>query len=819
MKRILLLVSTLFAFAAYAQDFNHYVADPNGEPREHQVDVTHMLLDVSFKPEKGEVIGRVEHSFTPLRSAVDTIFWDGPGITFKKVVLVTDGRETEVQFDVTPKGIVTRFSPPLSWDKSYKMVFEYTATPSKGIYFIGWNTPEATDQRNQTRRQIWTQGQGIDHRHWIPMYDDMNDKFVTETITRFDSKYKVLSNGKLIKKMKNKDETTTWHYKMPGQHAGYLLMLGVGDYDVKESRTSRGTPVQFWYYPEHEDKKDLTSLYTEKIIEFLEDETGVAYPWGAYSQIMVQDFMYGAMENTSATIFGDFFNVDEYSFNDRSYVSVNAHELTHQWFGDLITARSGTGTWLQESFATYYAKLFMASVYGEDDYSMSRRNEVKSALAASKKDNFPIVHTRAGSSRVYQKGSRVLGMLRYVIGGEEFKRVVNYYVDKHAYGNVVTRDFELAIQDVTGRSMGWFFDQWLYRGGEPAYDVSYENYGNKTVMNITQSQAKSMTTGLFRMPINCGVYFTDGSKVETTKWVSSQTEQVVFDHESDKEIAYVLFDIGSQVMKSVTFEKTTEELIAQLENAQYMIDRYDALVALKQVDIEAKRSALQAAFERESHRMIKAEIVRQLAKDSKSNFFLITKLPKEDVRVKRALVSDCKNVNVYKSVFESALSDKSYTNIESSLRCLCEAGGENVDAYFERTRNIIGQGHNVRITWLSYKVDQLKSDSSQLIRDKSSNYYRYLNELTRYTSNQYEFRTRLNAMQAIKKFNYLNVQAIVSLMDASLSRNRRLAGPARQILTWYNEQYQMKKAIQQVFNQSKFSEADKKRLRQMKIVE
>ena len=163
-------------------------------------------------------------------------------------------------------------------------------------------------------------------------------------------------------------------------------MLAIDRYAVKETKTKNGTPIQFWYYPEHPEKVEPTSLHTEKIIEFLEDETGFPYPWGTYSQVMVQDFMYGAMENTSATIFGDFFNVDEKGFNDRNYVSVNAHEATHQWFGDIVTARSGRGTWLQESFATYYAKLFMKSVYGADEYAIIMRNEVRSALAAGKED-------------------------------------------------------------------------------------------------------------------------------------------------------------------------------------------------------------------------------------------------------------------------------------------------------------------------------------------------------------------------------------------------------------------------------------------------
>jgi len=174
---------------------------------------------------------------------------------------------------------------------------------------------------------------------------------------------------------------------------------------------------------------------------------------------------------------------------------------------------------------------------------------------------------------------------------------------------------------------------------------------------------------------------------------------------------------------------------------------------------------------------------------------------------------------VYKSVFESGLSDKSYVNKEAALRCLCEDKGKNRDAYFERTKNDIGLGHNVRITWLSYKLDQLKSDSVEQLRDKSSNYYTYLNELTAYSSNLYEFRTRISAMRAIKKFNYLNANAIVNVLEASTSNNRRLAGPAVQTLKWYNEQLLMKNAIQSVFDQYPFKDEQRQRLRASGVVE
>ncbi|MFT7590764.1 MAG: aminopeptidase N, partial [bacterium] len=543
------------------------------------------------------------------------------------------------------------------------------------------------------------------------------------------------------------------------------------------------------------------------------------YPWGAYSQVMVQDFMYGAMENTSATIFGDFFNVDEKGFNDRNYISVNAHEATHQWFGDLITARSNNGTWLQESFATYYAKLFIKSIYGEDQYAITMRNEVNSALSAGQKDNIPVVHSKSGSARVYPKGSTIIHMLRYVLGDEEYKRVIKHYLEKHAFANVETNDINQSIQDVLGMNLDWFFQQWLYQGGEPHYEVSYKDYATETVMTVSQIHDQSLTTELFKMPIKCGVYFTDGTSAVETKWIQKQTEQITFKHSEGKVVSYVLFDVKSEILKSVTFNKSTAVLINQMDNATNLIDRYDAVLGLESMDIELKREALQKAFEKETYYAIKGEIVKQLLKDSKSNFFLISKLPKEDVRVKRIVLNDCDNAKVFKSVFESSLSDKSYLNKEAALRCLCEDKEANRDAYFERTKDDIGLGHNVRITWLSYKLDQLKTDSLEQLRDKSSNYFIYLNELTGYSSNLYEFRTRISAMNAIKKYNYLNANAIVNILEACTSNNRRLASPAVATLNWYNEQLLMKNAIQAVFDQYAFTEEQRSRLRASSVVE
>ena len=359
MAKFLLIILSIFSVTAMAQSdvpHIHYLADPDAAERNHSVDITHMRVEVSFEPTLAQVNGKVTHQFTTLQNGIDTLFFNAPGIQILSATL----DNTSLAFYSNKEGVVVKFAKALNWDEKHQITFTYTAKPKKGIYFIGWNQPEntGTPDINYIRKQIWTQGQGIDNRHWIPMYDDMGDKFITETVTTMANPYKVLSNGKQVSVKDNGNGTTTWHYAMEKPHAGYLLMLAIGNYEIKATTTKRGTPVQFWYYPEFKDRVHYTSLHTEKMIEHLEDETGIPYAWGSYSQVMVQNFLYGAMENTSATIFGDFFTTDARGFKDRNYMGVNHHELTHQWFGDLITARGGSDVWLQESFATFYPKLF-----------------------------------------------------------------------------------------------------------------------------------------------------------------------------------------------------------------------------------------------------------------------------------------------------------------------------------------------------------------------------------------------------------------------------------------------------------------------------
>lgn len=783
---------SLGLFAQTESEHIHFLADPDAAERQHSVDITHMKVDVRFEPEKRKVIGRVTHSFVTLQKNIDTLFFDAPGIVINSATM--DG--ADVPFTTNSEGVVLRFKSPLSWDEVHNVVFDYTATPQRGIYFIGWNQPENTGKPdiNYIRKQIWTQGQGIDNRHWIPMYDNMNDKFITETVVKMPKPYKVLSNGKKIEVKENSDGSQTWHYIMERPHAGYLLMLGIGIYEVKETKTKRGTPVQFWYYPEFKDRLEPTSIHTERMIELLEDETGTPYPWGTYSQIMVQNFLYGAMENTSATIFGDFFTVDARGFKDRNYMGVNCHELTHQWFGDLITARSGNDVWLQESFATFFPKLFFKDLEGEDAYQWSVRGEYNAALAQSQKDNYPVRHTKAGTTRLYPKGSAVLSMLRYQMGEDNFRRFIKHYLAVNGFKNVEAWDFQKAIKDKLGLNYDWFFDQWIHRGGEPHFKVSYTSGAASIDVRVQQVHKVDGHVRYFKAPVDFAIYYKNGKVDRRNIWLKDSADQTIKIPNVGGEISFVLFDEHDKVMKKMSFKKSDEELFAQAAGAEFMIDRYDAVAAMDSMAIDKKVDFLQKRFAIEKHFAIRAEIARQLAnqKGLVKWYSNIIKDPKSEV--KSAFIAADTTVEMHKSVFAMLLKDSSNVVVENALDKLmtCKTISEKEKSgYLKATQHLSGQNNNIRTKWLEYAYLNTKDESQRK---------QYVDELTLLSGPLYEFRTRVNAANALKRLNVFNEQIARNLVDACLEYNYRLSFPCAEVLKELNKKESYAKILETILN-------------------
>ena len=839
---------------AHAQfpEIHSYHTDPGGHERNRNIDVTHMKVEVKFDVYKKSVMGKVTHTFIALQNQIDTIFFDAPGIQIISATI--DGKA--LSHTTLPEGVVIRcgldepIAMPIARNKKpktqHQIVFEYIAYPKKGIYFSGFTAANGQpllgniDESDMIRKQIWTQGQGIDNRHWIPMIDDRSDKYITETVVTHDSKHQVLSNGTLKSKKVNKDGTTTWHYAINQPHAGYLLMLGIGNYAVKNSKTALGTPMQFWYYPEHPEKVEPTSRYSEQIIDFLATETGIPYPWINYSQVMVQDFLYGAMENTSATTFGDFFWVDKRGFQDRNYVVVNAHEATHQWFGDFITGRHDGEQWLQESFATYYPGLFVGSVYGKDELDWYFRDQMNGAVAAGKANSLPVRHSAAGSSRHYPKGASVLHMLRHILGEDNFRRSINHYLQKHAFATVETWDLQKAIMDETGINMDWFFDQWIHRGGEPIYTFAWNSHQNVSAenkavvetspaytiqINIDQKQKQDAVVGLFKMPIDIDVLYYDGSSEKRTVWVDQAHH--TFTWNSFKAPATVVFDAGSHVLKSVETQKTQTEWLWQLSHANNMLDRYDALVALRSdltpnnsgladaEKINAKATALRQAWEKETFREIKVEIASQwcslLNKSTNSSLLsgdmaMYSKFANSvHAPVRRVLYDRLPLQPTFRELFLQGLKDSSYNNVEFVVDRLWNsttlsndqtAVGISRAEILEAIKGEQGHLHNLKIKYLecAYQHAQQKSANGES-KSAENDPQIYINLLRDMAGPYYEFRTRTQAMSALKRLNHLDSELAHNLFDAVLNFNSRLSQPATELINHFKQNSQYKQLL------------------------
>jgi aminopeptidase N len=750
-----------------------YYQDGASNPPDLVISLEHIRADISFKPEENLVIGTAEFIFTARRNKIDSIVFYTPDFTVKAVSSqqsAVSNQQPAVPFKSSGNNLIiyTR-SLILEKNKEYRLKIEYEAKPIKGaIYFIGWKPEE-----EGKRKAIWA------HRPhgWLPYMDARirMDFYIT-----FDAKYKVFSNGERVEVKDNPDKTKTWHYKMGKDHPFFSTSLVIGEYDYQISKSSRGVPLEYWYYSGQADKVLPTYQYTEAMMDFFERELGFNYPYPLYRQAPVIDYMYGAMECTTATVFGDYILIDPHAFWQRNYINTNAHEMAHQWFGDCVGHLVNKDVWLTESFGTYYAKMFEQDAFGKDQYENIMKDELDLALNASKTNNYPVGSSMGGVARIYQKGSLVLGMLRSVMGDQEFRDAVKLYLERYSFNYAETSDFLRCTYDVTGKPYGWFFEEWVMHGGEPNYKVTRsvqdDTLGNRsTRFQVWQIHETNDLVGLFKMPIVFEVHYKDGSFDRSTAWIENKYSEVIILNPGKRSIDYTLFDPGRQVVKKVTFEKSFDELSVQALKAENMIDRFDALFALRLSPFDQKREVLIKGFRQEKFHLLKTEIIEQLAKDNTPESIEIFReaLNDPDANVRKSVLL---NVNPVPLIliddFEKCLNDYSYLNIELAMDNLCSSFPQNTEQYLELTKNMTGwRGMNIRMKWLQIAIGSGKQE--------------YIQELIGYTSPKYEFETRMNSLNLLKKIRYVDETTLENARSAGNHWNNKLSAVGKDYLTYF----------------------------------
>lgn len=417
----------------------------SGQPAEY--DFLHALIRIAPDPETGSVGGTVRYQFQNTGSP-DSLYLDAHNMEFSSVEL--DGKPAA--FSTTSSKLIVK--APHKAGK-HELYIAYRATPRQGVYFLGWK------DSLQGNEQIWTQGQGKGSSHWVPVVDQMEEKVEFDITVLFEPGYQVIANGLLIENSRE-GASNRWVFDMDRPMSSYLLAFAIGQFDALSLESGSGVPLK-GYYPSGEiEKAPWTYRYTAELFDFLETEIGIPYPWGDYKQVPVRDFLYAGMENTGATFFSDQYLVDSIGFNDANYINVNAHELAHQWFGNMVTETSASEHWLHEGFATFYAYQAESYLLGADLicwklYDTARALEDMDVSGKGES----LLDPGAGSLTFYEKGAWALYLLREEVGKSDFKEGVKKFLLEHSYSNATVTDFLRIVENVSGKSLEAFYKTWL----------------------------------------------------------------------------------------------------------------------------------------------------------------------------------------------------------------------------------------------------------------------------------------------------------------------------------------------------------------------
>jgi aminopeptidase N len=576
--------------------------------RSKDYDLQHSKIALRFQPEQKKVIGEVTHSLALLRDGLENISFDSVGLQIESVRL----NRGAAKFATTENKLVVTLPKGAKAGAKYDVEIKYQGTPSKGLYFI---LPDK-DYPNRPL-EIWTQGESEDTRYYLPTYDYPNDRLTTETILTVPASWQTVSNGKLISVTDASGGMKTWTWRESLPSSTYLITVVAGEFvEVKDSW--RTIPVTYYAPKDRGDRLGPNYGRTPAMIELFSRKLGVDYPWEKYSQAMVDEFVAGGMENSSATTnTADSLRnpklVPEYEQNQDPLIS---HELGHQWFGDLVTTKDWGNIWLNEGFATFMETVWAESHFGKDTADYDRWESARQWFAARSLYDKPIVRydfedSEEFDGNAYGKGGWVLYMLRRQLGEDAFYAGLKHYLEANRGRNVTTADLTKALEEATHTNVDAFFKQWIYGAGAPKLELSYvyDETKKQVAVTVKQTQKREGHVGLFNVPVEVEITTASGPKLYPIH-VTQESESFTFPAESAP--LMVLFDKGTQILKSVQFKKEKKELLYQLKNASEVADRADAAEALAKL----KGDDVAAAALGETLRSDKSSGVRRTAASS-----------------------------------------------------------------------------------------------------------------------------------------------------------------------------------------------------------
>jgi aminopeptidase N len=552
-------------------------------------DILHTSLEVSFDIPAQQLFGKASILVKPYFYPVDSLILDAKAFDIKQVALKNKKGELK-NLNYTYRDYMLRIALDTTYTRSqqYEVFIDYVANPekvvaegsaaitdAKGLYFID---PKDKDPEKPT--QIWTQGETESSSCWFPTIDKPNEKMTHDIKITVPEKYKTLSNGLKTKSIKNADGTRTDTWEMKMQNAPYLVMMAIGEFSVVKDSWNK---IDVDYYVEPEFELYARNIFgnTPEMLKFFSEITGVTYPWPKYSQVAVRDYVSGAMENTSATLFGEFVQQTPEEMIDQDYEDVIAHELFHHWFGDMVTCESWANLPLNESFATYGEYLWNEHKYGRDAADLHLQNDLSTYIEESFQKKVDLIRFNYEKREdmfdrhSYQKGGCVLHMLRKTVGDEAFFESLKIYLTDNAYQAAEIHHLRLAFEKVTGEDLNWFFNQWFLDKGHPLVEVKWNwSEADSTItLELTQTQNLE-STPVYRLPLEIALGF--GSSIRKEK-ITFEEQNQSFAFKSDKKPDFLLVDSEHQLLGQITQQLTVDEARELYLHGELYRDRFEAV--------------------------------------------------------------------------------------------------------------------------------------------------------------------------------------------------------------------------------------------------
>lgn len=658
-------------------------------------DLIHTAAEVKFNWDSAFIYGKATLTMKAYFAPISAVTLDANGMKINEVAVVQAKGKSPLKYNYDGKKLIINLDKSYTRNQEFKLFIDYVGMPDKlkkggslainsdkGLYFVN------KDGKNPNKpRQIWTQGETESNSSWLPTINGPQEKHTQELAITVPDEYVTVSNGLMQYSTVNADGTRTDLWKQDLPHATYLTMMAISKFAVVKDKW-RDMEVNYYVDPEYEPYARLIFGKTTKMLECFSKTVGVDYPWDKYAQVVAHDYVSGAMENTSATLHGEFIQVDDREYLDAGdgNEDVISHELFHHWFGDLVTCESWANLSLNESFATYGEYLWEENEYGRDAADYIGQGDLTAYLRSpntsektlfrpdyeDKEDMFDVV--------TYQKGGRVLYMLRRYLGDEAFYASLKLYLERFKFGNAEINDLRAVFEDISGEDLNWFFNQWYTKPGHPDLKIEYAWDDVAKVTNVTISQRQDVKAStLYRLPLDVDIYV-NGAKTRQRIWVEKATEEFSFASVSKPN----LINIDAEKMLLGTKEdvKTLEEWAFQYRNAPLYLDRYEAIDALLtqfKEDDAAQKVIMEALKDKfwNIRSLVLGKIKGLNVQNKAACYPVVMDMAQKDERAAvRAKAIGSLNTDYADkdnmAVFKKAISDPSYTVAAAAMRSIAK---------------------------------------------------------------------------------------------------------------------------------------------------